>query len=248
MAAERSQRVRVVPGPAERGRRRAGPTGGTRYHVPRMGDPRDPSDLAKHGTTLTVQGSSGVRVQATGVTVESVFVSVPQGPGPVFPAGAPTAAATFASFAQSAGLLASHPKAVAALLLLGGAVVATTSAVFVALLQLSWLLLLVPSVPVLASLAAGGLLLSRAARHGDGAANADLERRLLAFAVAEGGRITVTGAAVALGIPLASVDEALMRLVRSGHVMADNDPSTGAVLYVFPDIQAGLGDRPRRLP
>ncbi|HEY4016968.1 MAG TPA: TM2 domain-containing protein [Polyangiaceae bacterium] len=151
---------------------------------------------------------------------------------------APGDSAMVATLAHGAGLVTRHPRAVGVALVLGGAVVATTSAVFIALLGLSWLLLVLPSVPVLACFVGGGILLTRGARRAGLAGNAELEGRLLALAVAEGGQVTVTGAAVSLGIPLATADEALMRLVRSGHVTAENDTSTGAVLYLFPDIQA----------
>jgi hypothetical protein len=212
-----------------------------------MGEPRDPSELATQTTTITVGGSSGIRVEGAGVTVGGVFVSHPHtgAPAPVPPQ---PPAMGLAAFTHGASLVAGHPRAAGALLVAGGAIAATTSAVFIALLQLSWVLMLLPSVPVAACLVGGGILLARGAPRGGPAATDEVERRLLAFAMAQGGQVTVTGAAVALGISLAAADEALMRLVRSGHVTAENDASTGAVIYVFPDIQAGLGDRPRRLP
>jgi hypothetical protein len=69
------------------------------------------------------------------------------------------------------------------------------------------------------------------------------ERKLVAFAVACGGRVTVTGVAHALQIPMAAADAALCALASSAYVTVENDASSGVVVFVFPDVDAGLVPR-----
>jgi hypothetical protein len=158
--------------------------------------------------------------------------------------------APLAALEHGASFVTRYSPAVAGGLLFGAAAIATTSAVVISLLEASWLLFLVPLVPALACLIVAIVLLSsrspRDPKHG----GAEVERRLLTLAVEQSGQLTVTGAAVALGITLAQAEAALAELVRGGHVSVENDAATGAVLYVFRDIcdiRAGPGERPRRL-
>jgi hypothetical protein len=227
----------------------------------RMADSRDPRDglhrvegSRGHGAHgLSVGGASGIHVDGAGVTVGGVFVAGPGGgPGGASPGGpgAPigvSPASPFATLERGASFVARHPEAAAGALLFGATAITTTSAVAISLLQVSWLLLAVPAMPALACLLGAVVLIAGRRRPATGESDSDVERRLLGLAVAQSGQLTVTGAAVGLGIPLAEAEAALMRLVRSGHVAVENDAATGAVLYVFPDIHAGLVDRPRRL-
>jgi hypothetical protein len=64
----------------------------------------------------------------------------------------------------------------------------------------------------------------------------DLERRLLEMATHTRGRLTVPLAARLLSISLSEAEDMLTSLARSGHVEIDNDPETGAVLYLFPSL------------
>lgn len=69
---------------------------------------------------------------------------------------------------------------------------------------------------------------------------AKLERRLLALAKAKGGVVTVSDAALHLHVSLAQAEDALGEMLHSGHVDIDNDPETGAVIYVFRDWAKAL--------
>ncbi len=67
-----------------------------------------------------------------------------------------------------------------------------------------------------------------------------IERRLLVLAKQKGGVVTVSDAALHLQVSLAQAEEALGELLHSGHVDVDNDPDTGAVIYVFRDWAPAL--------
>lgn len=69
---------------------------------------------------------------------------------------------------------------------------------------------------------------------------ADVERRLLALAKSKGGVVTVSDVALHLHVSLAQAEEALGEILHSGHVDIDNDPETGAVIYVFRDWAPAL--------
>jgi hypothetical protein len=73
-----------------------------------------------------------------------------------------------------------------------------------------------------------------------GGIDPEVERRILDVAVACGGKVTVTAVARALSMPMAEADATLSALAKSGHVAVENDPASGVVVYVFPDIDAGL--------
>jgi hypothetical protein len=217
-----------------------------------MGDSREPRDPAHRAIgpagSLSVGGSTGIRVDSSGITVGGLFVADHAARPP--PAAAPLAmspSSPLATLEHGASLVTRHSAAVAGALLFGAAAIATTSAVVISLLEASWLLFLIPSIPALACLLCALALLSRGRQADAGHGGAEVERRLLTLAVERGGQLTVTAAAVGLGIPLAQAEAALAELVRGGHVTVENDAATGAVLYVFRDIHAGLGERPRRL-
>lgn len=135
----------------------------------------------------------------------------------------------------------SHPRAVAGGLAFAGLAMLIGPAVLISLIGLPWLLYVGP---VLLSVTAFGL--AAAAARGGGSIGTDareLERRVLDLAVRSRGRLTVTATAHALGISLGEADAALMALVRADHVDVENDPHTGAVVYVFRDLRAQLAAR-----
>ena len=197
---------------------------------------------------MTIGGPAGIRVEGhgvtPGVTVQGHFVASSHGPDAGLPVAPPS---PLEALERGASLVSRHPGAAAGALLFGAGAITATAAVSIALLQVSWLLLVVPAIPALACLLGAMAVVAGRRRPAAGEGDTDVERRLLHLAVAQSGQLTVTGAAVGLGISLAGAEAALMRLVRSGHVAVENDAATGAVLYVFPDIHAGLVERPRRL-
>lgn len=67
-----------------------------------------------------------------------------------------------------------------------------------------------------------------------------LEQRILELALRSGGCLTVPGTARELSISLADAERALMDLARAGHVDIDNDPSSGAVIYVIREVEPQL--------
>jgi len=84
-----------------------------------------------------------------------------------------------------------------------------------------------------------------ASREAQPTLSADVERRLLALAKSRGGVVTVSDAALHLHVSLAQAEQALGELLNSGHVDIDNDPETGAVIYVFRDWAPALPAAPR---
>ena len=60
------------------------------------------------------------------------------------------------------------------------------------------------------------------------------------MAVACGGRVTTTAVAYLLSIPLGEADRALTTLSRAGYLGVEAHASSGALVYVFPEIEAGL--------
>ncbi len=149
---------------------------------------------------------------------------------------------------RAPGFVLRHPGVVAAALSVGALLVLLTAATLIAVIQLPWLLLAAPGAFSVALLGAASVVVVKARRHltKDGL-DPDVERRIIDAAVACHGRLTVMATARALSMPLADADTALSALARSGHVAVDNNPATGVVVYVFPDIEAGLVS-PRRLP
>jgi TM2 domain-containing membrane protein YozV len=77
-------------------------------------------------------------------------------------------------------------------------------------------------------------------RLGTGGMDADAERRILEVAVACKGRVTTTAVAHALSMPLGEADAALTALSRAGYLAIETHPASGMLVYVFPEIDAGL--------
>jgi hypothetical protein len=164
-------------------------------------------------------------------------------PGP--PLNAPLAAV---DLARASGLVLRYPGLVAAALSVSALGLLVTAATVIAVIQLPWLLLVAPGAFSVALLGVAVAVVGRARRRRTKEGlDPDVERRILDAAVASRGRLTVIAAARALAMPLAETEAALSALARSGHLTVDNDPATGVVVYVFPDIEAGLVPS-RRLP
>ena len=75
----------------------------------------------------------------------------------------------------------------------------------------------------------------RLASPGQGAAG-DPMRGLLAAAAQRGGHLSVTDGVLATGLPFAQVEATLRAMLASGYVDVRNDPHTGVVQYVFPEL------------
>ena len=178
--------------------------------------------------SLEVGGPRGIRIQSIlPISVESVAMtrSVPQ-PGSLL------------------ALAARHPTASSI-----GLAVAAFAALFgplalVLSLHLPGWLMIGPGV-VGAILLGGAIAAPRGALKALSRAfgQATLEQRILELALRCGGRLTVPGTAQQLSISLNDAESSLMDLARAGHVDIDNDPSSGAVIYVFRDFAKTNHDR-----
>ena len=69
----------------------------------------------------------------------------------------------------------------------------------------------------------------------------DLQTRLLREAHRGDGKLTVTQGVMATGRPFEDVEACLKKMVTSGYVDVDNEPHSGVIVYVFPE----LAGRPR---
>ena len=138
-------------------------------------------------------------------------------------------------------LAARHPRLVAAALATTACVLIASAATVVSLLQLPALVLAAPWALSL-SLVATALFVARHARRrvGTGGVAADVERRILEVAVEHRGRLTTTAVAHALSMPLGEADAALTALSRAGYLAIETHPASGVIVYVFPEIDAGL--------
>lgn len=67
---------------------------------------------------------------------------------------------------------------------------------------------------------------------------------LLDAAMREGGRLTVTQAAMITGYSFQEAEQYLREMVMSGYVDVGNEPESGVVVYYFPELQT----RPRLKP
>jgi TM2 domain-containing membrane protein YozV len=134
-----------------------------------------------------------------------------------------------------------HPQLAATVLATGAALVFASAMTVVSLLHLPALVLTAPWALAL-SLAASSLMVARQARKrlGTGGLDPDTERRIVGAAVEQGGRITTTSVAHALSIPLHRAERALTTLARAGYVAIETDQASGAVVYVLPEVDAGL--------
>jgi TM2 domain-containing membrane protein YozV len=143
--------------------------------------------------------------------------------------------------ALTLGIVARHPRAAIASLTMSVAAMFLAVATFIGLFNLPWLLFAAPTA-FGAVLLIVGVMVTLDARHRITTCSVDprTERGIVHVAIASRGRVTVTGIAHALGIPLAAADAALCALASSGYVTVDNDPASGVVVFVFPDVDAGL--------
>lgn len=220
-----------------------------------MNDLRDPQSPQSGG--LSVGGPGGIRIDGGQVQAGGFMVSggspapygapygqtAPGGPMQRSPERSLAELGAASSMALRHSGLLSMGLAFAAVLLLSGA------AVVISVLALPWLLITVPSL-LAAGLLGGAVVVASRGRNRRFTAGIEpeTERRLLDLAEASRGRLTVTAAARGLGLPLAEAEQALGALARTGHVTVDNDAASGVIVYVFPEIEAGLGaaGTPRR--
>jgi hypothetical protein len=63
-----------------------------------------------------------------------------------------------------------------------------------------------------------------------------LEVKLLKLAQARNGKISVTQGVIETGLDFAKVETALLGIAKKGHAEIQNDPVTGAIVYVFPEL------------
>jgi TM2 domain-containing membrane protein YozV len=134
-----------------------------------------------------------------------------------------------------------HPRLVATALAMGGSILFAGATSVVSVLQLPAMVLAAPWALAL-SLVATSAFVAREGRKrlGTAGADADTERRILEVAVACGGRVTTTAVAYLLSMPLGEADRALTTLSRAGYLGVEAHASSGALVYVFPEIEAGL--------
>ncbi len=65
-----------------------------------------------------------------------------------------------------------------------------------------------------------------------------LEVKLLKVAQMRNGRISVTQGVMETGADFDRVEAALLGIAKKGHADIQNDPATGAIVYVFPELVA----------
>lgn len=133
------------------------------------------------------------------------------------------------------------PHLVAAGFATSGCVLFAAATTFVGLLHLPALLLAVPWALSLSSFAMAFCVARYARRRaGTGGMDVEIERRILEVAIAHGGRLTTTAVAHELSIPLREADAALTALAKASYLAIETHPASGALVYVFPEIDAGL--------
>ncbi|UCG75433.1 MAG: TM2 domain-containing protein [Gemmatimonadota bacterium] len=66
-------------------------------------------------------------------------------------------------------------------------------------------------------------------------------QRLLQAAGKYGGTLTVTQAVAETGLSFKEVEETLTEMLIAGYVDVDNEPTTGVVIYRFPELLSGSG-------
>jgi TM2 domain-containing membrane protein YozV len=134
-----------------------------------------------------------------------------------------------------------HPRFVATVLAAAGCVIIAGATSVVSVLALPALLLSAPWALSLSLIAAAVFVAHRAGkRRGTGGVDPDVEQQILDVAVAMGGRVTTTAVAHALCLPLVAADGALTELTRAGYLGVETHPASGVVVYVFPEVEAGL--------
>ncbi len=63
------------------------------------------------------------------------------------------------------------------------------------------------------------------------------QQRLLSAAMQEGGKLTVTQAAMVTGYTFEETERLLREMVASGYVDVGNEPESGVVVYYFPELR-----------
>lgn len=193
---------------------------------------------------LSVGGPSGIRIDGGNVQVGGSQMAQAQGalqPPMLMLAPQPQLPIVSGDLARAPALLVRYSGAVAAVLSAGAGVLFLGAAIVISVLQLPWLLLAAPGALSAVLVAAALALVLRARKQvTTGGVDPEVERRILDVAVACKGRVTVTAVARALSMPMAKADATLSALAKSGHIAVENDPASGVVVYVFPDIDAGL--------
>jgi hypothetical protein len=136
---------------------------------------------------------------------------------------------------------ARHPQIAAAVLVSFGMLVFAGATTVVYVFAQPAIALAGPLAVALSSWLAA-YLIARQSRRGLGTGGVDesIEQRILELAVGNRGRLTIAGVAYATGISLSAADAALTALVRAGYLGVETDPESGVVVYVFPEIEAGL--------
>jgi hypothetical protein len=70
------------------------------------------------------------------------------------------------------------------------------------------------------------------------------QQMLLDAAMKEGGKLTVTQAAMITGYSFQEAEQLLREMVASGYVDIGNEPDSGIIVYYFPELQARSRLRP----
>ena len=78
---------------------------------------------------------------------------------------------------------------------------------------------------------------ARAMRASGEPARSTPQQVLLHAAANEGGKLTVTQAAMITGFSFAEAEQLLREMVMSGYVDVGNEPESGVVTYYFPELQ-----------
>lgn len=177
------------------------------------------------------------------------------GPGGIVPSGSTSLMSPEHPVNAVPQLMKRNPKTSAAVSAFAGVLVLVSAATGVAILSLPLYALALPALVSLALFITGGVLFSRASRFASaGGLDAATERRLIDVALRYRGRVTAMAVAREIDVSISEADAALTAMARAGHVTVDNDAQTGALVYSFPEIEAGLVQPggsdvgPRRLP
>ncbi len=80
---------------------------------------------------------------------------------------------------------------------------------------------------------------ARAMRSASGQHRPSPEQLILRAAMKEGGKLTVTQAAMITGWSFQEAEGYLRELVKSGYVDVGNEPESGVVVYYFPELRSG---------
>ncbi|PRQ06569.1 hypothetical protein [Enhygromyxa salina] len=180
------------------------------------------------GHTIEVGGPGGIRIN-----------SIIPAPAMATNSRGPTSATPSAEPGSMIALATRHPIAVSLGLVVAAVAALVGPLVLVLALEAPMWLMVGPALLCVA-LIAGAIAAPRGAlkalrrAYGEPA----LEQQILNLALRCGGRLTVPMTAQHLKLTLADAERALMDLARAGHVDIDNDPTSGAVIYVFRDFNA----------